>query len=315
MSSYIQSSGIALVTGGAGFIGSHLVDRLLQEGFTVRVLDDFSTGHRSNLPDSSHVEVISGDVGDFEAVSAVMEDVECVFHEAAVASVPRTVGDPLGSQRTNYQGTLNVLEASRQAGVRRLAFAASAAAYGDLPEQPKQERMELKPLSPYAVDKLASEYACQVYARLYGLQTVCLRYFNVYGPRQDPSSPYSGVISIFADRLNKGEQPGIFGDGEQTRDFVFVSDVVEANMQAMVESNAVGQVFNIATGTPVTLNGLLQTLCELKQMPFAPDYSETRVGDIRHSSADVSQAREKLAWQAQTDLRQGLEKLLASISA
>jgi UDP-glucose 4-epimerase len=313
MSLYTQSSGIALVTGGAGFIGSHLVDRLLTEGFSVRVLDDFSTGKRSNLPESSHLRVIAGDVGNMSVVRSVMEGVECVFHEAAVASVPRTVGDPLGSQRTNYQGTLNVLEAARAAGVRRLAFAASAAAYGDLPEQPKQEDMAVKPLSPYAVDKLASEYACQVYARLYGLQTVCLRYFNVFGPRQDPSSPYSGVISIFADRLNKGQQPTIFGDGGQTRDFVFVSDVVEANMRAMLSERAVGQVFNIATGSPVTLNGLLQILSDLKEMPFAPNHAESRAGDIRHSSANIARARELLGWQPKVDLSHGLEVLLDSL--
>jgi len=229
---------LALVTGGAGFIGSHIVDRLLADGNRVRVLDDFSTGKRENLPDSEDLEIITGDVGDFETVRNATEDVEVVFHEAAVASVPRTIDDPLGSQRTNYQGTLNVLEAARQCGVKRVVFAASAAAYGDDPELPKREDMQVKPLSPYAVDKLASEYACQVYYRLHGLETVCLRYFNVFGPRQDPSSPYSGVISIFADKLINKEQPTIYGDGGQTRDFVYVTDVVDANIRAATEEAA-----------------------------------------------------------------------------
>ena len=199
---------LALVTGGAGFIGSHIVDRLLVDGYRVRVLDNFSTGKRENLPESGDLEIITGDVGSFDDVHKAMKDVELVFHEAAIASVPKTIQDPIGSQRTNYLGTLNVLEAARQQGARRVVFASSAAVYGDLPELPKREDMPLKPLSPYAVDKLASEYACQMYTHLHGLETVCLRYFNVYGPRQDPGSPYSGVISIFAERLKKGRAAG-----------------------------------------------------------------------------------------------------------
>lgn len=302
---------LALVTGGAGFIGSHIVERLLSEGHAVRVLDDFSTGKVSNLPIHAMLEIITGDVGDYGQVSRAMEGVEWVFHEAAVASVPKTVGDPLGSQRTNYQGTLNVLEAARQAGARRVVFAASAAAYGDLPEMPKQESMSIKPLSPYAVDKLASEHACQVYHRLYGLETVCLRYFNVFGPRQDPSSPYSGVISIFADHLMQGKQPTIFGDGEQTRDFVNVVDVVEANIKAVTEPHAAGEIFNVATGKPVTLNVLLETMCRIFGAPFAPTYGPERAGDIRHSWASTGKANGLLKWTPGIDLENGLRALLA----
>lgn len=223
----------AMVTGGAGFIGSHIVDRLLAEGHSVIVLDDFSTGHRENLPSHENLEVIECDIRNYSDVNAYMAGVDWVFHKAAVASVPKTVNDPVGSSAVNYLGSLHVLEAARKNEVKRVVFASSAALYGDEPTLPKVETMCPVTLSPYAVDKLASEFACGMYYKLYGLETVSLRYFNVYGPRQDPSSPYSGVISIFADRLSQNITPTIFGDGEQTRDFVFISDVVEANMMAI----------------------------------------------------------------------------------
>ena len=301
---------LALVTGGAGFIGSHIVDRLLADGYRVRVLDNFSTGKRENLPESDDLEIITGDVGSFDDVHKAMKDVELVFHEAAIASVPKTINDPIGSQKTNYQGTLNVLEAARQQGAKRVVFASSAAVYGDLPELPKREDMPLKPLSPYAVDKLASEYACQMYTHLHGLETVCLRYFNVYGPRQDPGSPYSGVISIFADRLKKGEQPVIYGDGEQTRDFVFVSDVVEANIKAATVDKAAGKVINIATGRVVTLNELLKSMCRILNREFDPGYEKVRAGDIRHSSALTGLSSDVLEWIAIVDMDEGLKALL-----
>jgi UDP-glucose 4-epimerase len=302
-------SKLVLVTGGAGFIGSHISERLLADGYRVRILDNFSTGKRENIPDSPLVEVISGDVADFETVSSAMQGVAIVFHEAAIASVPETVGNPLASERVNYRGTLNVLEAARHAGTRRVMFACSAAVYGDLPELPKQESMPVKPLSPYAVDKLASEHACQVYWHLYGLETVSLRYFNVFGPRQDPSSPYSGVISIFAERLRQEEQPAIYGDGEQTRDFVYVSDVVEANIRAATAPAAPGRAINVATGGTITINGLLQTICKIKNQPFAPRYLPGREGDIRHSRADISMAAEILGWQPGVGFEAGLRKL------
>ena len=301
---------LALVTGGAGFIGSHIVDRLLADGYRVRVLDNFSTGKRENLPESDDLEIMTGDVGSFDDVHKAMKDVELVFHEAAIASVPKTIQDPIGSQQTNYQGTLNVLEAARQQGTKRVVFASSAAVYGDLPELPKREDMPLKPLSPYAVDKLASEYACQMYTHLHGLETVCLRYFNVYGPRQDPGSPYSGVISIFADRLKKGERPVIYGDGEQTRDFVFVSDVVEANIKAATTDKSAGRVINIATGREVTLNALLQSMCRILNRDFDPRYENVRSGDIRHSTAQTGLSRDVLDWVFHVDMDEGLYKLL-----
>ena len=302
-----------LVTGGAGFIGSHITERLLAEGHRVRILDNFSTGKRENIPASDAVTVVEGDVGDFDTVRQCMDDVEIVFHEAAIASVPETVGNPLGSERTNYRGTLNVLEAARQAGARRVIFACSAAVYGDLPELPKREDMPVKPLSPYATDKLASEHACKVYHSLYGLETVALRYFNVFGPRQDPSSPYSGVISIFADRIGQDSEAVIYGDGEQTRDFVYVADVVEANMRAASAAAAAGNAYNVATGSTVTINELLQAICTLRGKPFTPRYEATREGDIRHSRADISRAREDLDWQPAVGFEEGLKMLLDSL--
>ena len=299
----------ALVTGGAGFIGSHIVDRLLDDGCDVVVLDDFSTGHRHNLPNNRRLQIVEGDIRDFETVRSCMRGVDRVFHKAAVASVPKTVNDPVGSSAVNYQGTLHVLEAARQNNAQRVVFASSAALYGDEPTLPKVETMLPVTLSPYAVDKLASEYACGMYHRLYGLKTVALRYFNVYGPRQDPSSPYSGVISIFADKLNLNETPTIYGDGEQTRDFVYVSDVVEANMLAATKETAAGQVINIATGNKITLNELLQTFCDIKGVRFSANYVAPRQGDIKESYANVDKAAMLLDWQARVKLLEGLRSL------
>ena len=300
----------ALVTGGAGFIGSHIVDRLLQDGHEVIVLDDLSTGHRENLAENEKLQIVEGDIRDFNTVNACMQGVDWVFHKAAVASVPKTVNDPIGSSAVNYQGTLHVLEAARQNKAKRVVFASSAALYGDEPTLPKVETMLPVTLSPYAVDKLASEYACGMYTKLYGLETVSLRYFNVYGPRQDPSSPYSGVISIFADKLNQGTAPTIFGDGEQTRDFVYVSDVVEANMQAVTLEEPAGQVINIATGNKITLNQLLNTFCEIKQVEFSAEYQDPRQGDIKESYANVSKAAALLGWNSTIELNQGLRSLV-----
>ena len=300
----------ALVTGGAGFIGSHIVDRLLADGHAVTVLDDFSTGHRHNLSENSRLEIVEGDVREFDTVNHCTLDVDWVFHKAAVASVPKTVNDPIGSSAVNYQGTLHVLEAARQNKAGRVVFASSAAIYGDEPTLPKVESMLPVTLSPYAVDKLASEYACCMYSRLYGLDAVSLRYFNVYGPRQDPSSPYSGVISIFVDKLKQGGTPVIYGDGEQTRDFVFVSDVVEANMQAVYQDVAVGQAMNIATGKKTSLNELLQTLCDIKQVEFSADYQQPREGDIKASYANVDRAHALLGWRSEIALEQGLRSLV-----
>ncbi len=301
-----------LVTGGAGFIGSHITDRLLADGHQVRILDNFSTGKHENIPDSADVEIIAGDVGDYDTVCAAMAQVDMVFHEAAIASVPETVGNPLASERVNYRGTLNILEAARHASVKRVMFACSAAVYGDLPELPKREDLPVKPLTPYAIDKLASEYACQAYYNLYGLETVSLRYFNVFGPRQDPSSPYSGVISIFSDALTQAKQPLIYGDGEQTRDFVYVADVVEANIRASVATEAPGRSFNVATGSTLSINKLLKTICDIKGQPFSPEYKPGRDGDIKHSRADIHAAREHLNWQPVVGFETGLRRLFES---
>lgn len=303
----------ALVTGGAGFIGSHIVDRLLKDGHEVVVLDDFSTGHRSNLQENDALTVVEGDISNFDTVKQCMQGIDWVFHKAAVASVPRTVNDPIGSTAVNYQGTLHLLEAARHNKIKRMVFASSAALYGDEPTLPKVETMCPVTLSPYAVDKLASEFACGMYTKLYGVETVCLRYFNVYGPRQDPSSPYSGVISIFTDKLKNKETPTIFGDGKQTRDFVFVSDVVEANMKAITSENGVGEYYNIATGNKITLNDLLKILSDIYGIEFDVNYGEVRQGDIKESYAVINKAIAKLNWSPSVALEQGLKLLCDSL--
>jgi len=303
----------ALVTGGAGFIGSHIVDRLLNDDHEVVVLDDFSTGHRSNLTDNKALTIVEGDISNADTVNDCMQGVDWVFHKAAVASVPKTVNDPVGSSMVNYHGTLNLLEAARNNNVKRLVFASSAALYGDEPTLPKVESMCPVTLSPYAVDKLASECACGMYTKLYGLETVCLRYFNVYGPKQDPSSPYSGVISIFTDKLKNNETPTIFGDGEQTRDFVFVSDVVEANMKAATTEKGMGQFFNVATGHKITLNDLLKILSDIYNIEFNVKYGEPRMGDIKESYALVDKASSVLNWKSTVELKQGLKILCESL--
>lgn len=303
----------ALVTGGAGFIGSHIVDRLLNDGHVVVVLDDFSTGHRSNLPEHEALTIVEGDISNFDTVKQCMQGIDWVFHKAAVASVPKTVNDPVGSSLVNYQGTLHLLEAARINKVKRFVFASSAALYGDEPTLPKVETMCPMTLSPYAVDKLASECACGMYTRLYGLETVCLRYFNVYGARQDPSSPYSGVISIFTDKLKNKQTPSIFGDGEQTRDFVYVSDVVEANMKAVTTENCAGQYYNIATGKKITLNDLLKSLCDIYKVDFKVNYGETRKGDIKESYAVIDKAKTILKWNPSVELPHGLKMLCDSL--
>lgn len=303
----------ALVTGGAGFIGSHIVDRLLNDGHEVVVLDDFSTGHRSNLAEHRSLTVIEGDISNFETVKKCMSEIDWVFHKAAVASVPKTVNDPVGSSLVNYQGTLYLLEAARSNNVKRFVFASSAALYGDEPTFPKVETMCPVTLSPYAVDKLASESACGIYTKLYGLETVCLRYFNVYGPKQDPSSPYSGVISIFTDMLKKNEVPTIFGDGNQTRDFVYVSDVVEANMKAVTTEKCAGQFYNIATGAKITLNDLLMSLSNIYGTEFKVNYGEERKGDIKESYAVIDKAKSVLKWNPTVSLDNGLKLLCDSL--
>ena len=303
----------ALVTGGAGFIGSHLTDALCVEGAAVRVLDDLSTGHRSNLAGSPSADLTVGSVTDFDTVRRRAEGCDVIFHQAAIASVPRSIDDPRMSHAVNVGGTVNVLEAARQAGVRRVVFAGSAAVYGTR-EGAVSETDAPAPGSPYAVEKLASEHYMRMWPGLFDVSTVTLRYFNVFGPRQDPSSPYSGVVSIFVDRLRAGRPVTIFGDGEQTRDFVAVDDVVRANLAAAKAPIAGALVANVARGQATSLNTLYRALADLLDGPTAPAYGPTRAGDVRHSLANVDRARDALGFAAQTGIQAGLARILAAAS-
>ena len=301
----------SLVTGGAGFIGSHLVDALVAAGDQVVVLDDLSTGKRANLaPVADRISFIEGDVADKATVARAVAGCDRVFHQAAVASVPATIERPVATHHVNLGGTLMVLEAARAAGVKRVVFASSAAVYGNTGAAACVETARPNPQSPYAVEKLAAEQYVRVWADLYGMPTAALRYFNVFGPRQDPGSPYSGVISIFADRLRRGQVPTIFGDGEQTRDFVFVADVVRANLAAGALDAPAGVVCNIGRGEATTLNQLYGHLARQLGGPPKPEYGPTRAGDIRDSMANVDRAAEQLGWRAQVSVADGLKALV-----
>lgn len=305
-------SRLALVTGGAGFIGSHLVEGLLAEGYRVRVLDDFSTGHEANLAAvADRIEVLRGCCTDRETVARAMVGVDVVFHEAARASVQHSVDDPTGTHRTNLDATLLMLDAARRESVSRFVFAASSAAYGDAEQSPKTERMPPDPLSPYAVQKLASEAYCRAFARCYGLATVALRYFNVYGPRQDPSSPYSGVISLFITRLLRGEPARIFGDGQQTRDFVYVQDIVRANLAAASRDVPPGTVANVGCGRSVTIAALyaaVQSAIGPAAAHLAPIHEPARKGDVRHSAAAIEVAKSTLGYAPSVSLDAGIRR-------
>jgi nucleoside-diphosphate-sugar epimerase len=301
-------SGVALVTGGAGFIGSHLAAALNQQGARVRIIDDLSTGHRENLDAvGGNIDFIKGSINDPKALNQALEDVELVFHEAAIPSVPRSVQNPLATHEASVDGTFSLLLAARDCQVRRIIYAASSAAYGDQPDLPKREDMRPSPLSPYAVAKLVGEYYCQVFSQIYGLETISLRYFNVFGPRQDPSSEYSGVISRFITALLSGQQPIIYGDGEQSRDFTYISNVVAANVAAAEAPQAVGKIINVANGVRVTLNELLETLKVLTGCTnVQPRYADARKGDVRDSLADISMARAVLNYEPEIGLEEGL---------
>src|SRR2546422_3517912 len=292
-------SGIALVTGGAGFIGSHIAAALVGQGARVRIIDDLSTGHRENIGEiGGQVDFVQASLSDGRKLVSALEDVELVFHEAAIPSVPRSVEKPVETHEASVNATFSLLLAARDKRVRRVIYAASSSAYGDQAESPKREDMRPDPLSPYAVAKLVGEYYCQVFTRVYGLETLSLRYFNVFGPRQDPSSQYSGVISRFISALLKDESPVIYGDGEQSRDFTYVEDVVNANLKAAETVKGIGQVINVANGERITLNQLLAQLKELTGKPDAvADYREPRAGDVRHSLADISRARDLLGFE------------------
>ena len=305
-------SGIALVTGGAGFIGSHIASALAKDGARVRVLDDLSTGHRENIDEiGGDVEFIQGSVADEDLLNKVLEDVELVFHEAAIPSVPRSVEAPRQTHIASVDGTFSLLVAARDRGVRRVVYAASSSAYGDQPTLPKSEEMRPDPLSPYAVAKLVGEYYCRAFTRVYGLETVSLRYFNVFGPRQDPGSQYSGVVSRFISVLLSNERPVIYGDGEQSRDFTYIDNVVFANLSAASAKEASGKVINVANGQRITLNQLLAELKELMgKQDATAEYLEPRVGDVRHSLADITMARELLGYESKVDLREGLQRTI-----
>jgi len=300
-----------LVTGGAGFIGSHLVYRLVRDGQPVRVLDNLATGNIESLADvRARINFIEGDVRDAPTVREAMRNVQVVLHQAAQPSVPRSVEDPAGTYAVNLGGTMTLLEAARAAGVSRFVLASTSAVYGDEPASPKSESLMPRPISPYASSKLAAEQLCAVYHRCYGLECAALRYFNVYGPGQSPNSAYAAVIPRMIDLLRRGERPIIYGDGEQTRDFVFVEDAVEANLRAAVASVEPGTVVNIASGRPTSLNDVLKTLAAQFGVPTEADYQPERVGDIRHSLADTSRAVETLGFTAKTSLTEGLARTL-----
>jgi nucleoside-diphosphate-sugar epimerase len=304
-----------LVTGGSGFIGSHLVAALLKQGAIVRVLDNFTTGNRANLaavlegiPLQGNFTCVGGDITDRVAVREAVNGTDYILHQAALPSVQRSVEDPLTSNWVNVEGTLNLLVAARDAGVKRVVYASSSSVYGDSSQLPKDECMTTNPLSPYAVSKLAAEDYCRVFTRVYGLETVSLRYFNVFGPRQDPSSLYAAVIPRFIEALLENRPPTIYGDGRQSRDFTFVENVVQANLLALSASGVAGEAFNIACGESVDLRGMLQLLTEFLGQNVQPEYQAPRAGDVKHSLADISKAKRMLGYRPTIPFREGLKQ-------
>ena len=299
-----------LVTGGAGFIGSHLVASLIDRGETVRVLDDLSTGKAENLADlpAGRVEFVQGSVADSSAIAEAARGIEVVFHHAALASVPRSIELPLETHAACVTGTVTLLDACRRQGVRRVIYAGSSSCYGNQEQMPKTENQLPQVLSPYAAAKLAGELYCECFAACYPLETVRLRYFNVFGPRQDPKSPYSAVIPLFVAALLEGRRPTIFGDGSQSRDFTYVANVVEANLRAASVEGVSGKVYNIACGSSLSVIDLLEEICRLLGKPFNPDFGPARAGDVKHSWADISAAQRDLGYAPTVDLQVGLRK-------
>jgi UDP-glucose 4-epimerase len=305
-----------LVTGGAGFIGSHLVHRLLDEGQRVRVVDNLATGNRNRLGGlGGAIEFVEGDLADPAVSEAVLQDIDYVLHQAAVPSVQRSVKNPLETNRANVTSTLNLLEGCRKRGIRRFVYASSSSAYGDTPVLPKREDMPPNPLSPYALQKFVGERYCQIYFKLYSLETVSLRYFNVFGPSQDPYSEYSAVIPKFASQLREGKPIVVYGDGEQSRDFTYVDNVVEANLLALRAPRAAGSVINIGCGERITLNHLIKSLEEILRVRAAIDYQPPRAGDVRDSLADISLARELLGYLPRVAVTEGLRRTVAYFAA
>ena len=303
-----------LITGGAGFIGSSIARALLARGEKVRIVDNFFSGKRENLADvAADIELIEGDIRDQATMARASAGVEVVFHEAAIPSVPRSLADPISSNDVNITGTLNVLHEAKRAGVRRVVYAASSSAYGDTPTLPKIETMRPSPLSPYAVDKLAGEHYCQVFAGAYGLETVCLRYFNVFGARQDPKSEYAAVIPRFVTAGLAGQGVTIFGDGKQSRDFCYIDNTVEANLAAASApaASASGRVFNVACGVATTLNDVVKLIGEGLGKTIRVSYAPSRVGDVKHSLAEISAARQGLGYKGAVDFKEGLRRTIA----
>lgn len=301
-----------LVTGGAGFIGSHIVDELIRRGQTVRVLDDFSSGHAENLTSiQEKIELHKADIRNFDRIRPHFEGVDYVVHLAAIPSVPRSVAEPLASNAVNIDGTLNVLLAARDAKARRVVFAASSAVYGDHPALPRVESQEPRLLSPYALTKLAGEYYCQIFTRVYGLETVAVRYFNIFGPRQSPDSPYSGVLSLFISAYMLGQIPTIFGDGEQSRDFTYVDNAVDATLRACTTPNISGKVINVGTGERQTLNEAISMLNDIFGREIKPNYEPVRAGDVQHSHADITLARKFLGYEPKVRFEDGLQRTVA----
>jgi len=299
-----------LVTGGAGFIGSHLAEALVGRGHAVRVVDNLVGGKRANLDHLGGVEFLEGDLADMAVAERAVRGADYVLHQAAIPSVPRSVADPVTSNRANITGTLNVLVAARDAGVKRLVYAGSSSCYGNAATLPKHEEMPLNPLSPYALQKVVGEQYCRMFTQLYGLETVSIRYFNVFGPRQDPGSPYSGVISLFSTALLEGRPPTIYGDGEQTRDFTYVTNVVDGVLRASEAPNVAGEAINVATGGRISLNELLRVMQKIVGTSLQPVYAEGRQGDVKDSQADITKARTRLGYEPTVDLEEGLRRTL-----
>ena len=302
---------VYVVTGGGGFIGSHIVEELLRRNEIVRVIDNFSTGKWENIePFEGGAEIIEADIAEGKNLPRFLEGADYVIHQAALPSVPKSILDPVKSHHANVNGTLQLLNASREADVKRVVYASSSSVYGDSPTLPKHEGMMPNPLSPYGAQKLFAEIYCQVFSRAYGLETVSLRYFNVFGPRQDSTSQYSGVLALFIPAVLQSKRPTIYGDGLQSRDFTYVQNVVEANLLACAVPGVAGQVFNVACGDRITVNSMLQQINKITGKDIAPTYADPRPGDIKHSQADITRAKEHLGYQPKISFEEGLRNTI-----